>query len=426
MQKLKEKPHRNQTAYIWDAATEYFITLLITDVFLASLLTYMGVSNAMTGIIVQLSSFAFAAQLLSLFVKRTHRLKYIITGVTLINQLLFVFLYVIPLTPLSSAAKAAIFVVVYVSGHLLLNVAIPYRTYWMLHFVPNGTRGSFFAKKEIVSLLLGMCVTFGMGTVLDYFKAQGREETFFYIAIAFTFLLAVCHLFILLWAEDITEAPEEQRKESPWQTAKRTLTDTTVLKLSAVVCLWWFANGLSVSFLGTYKNEELGFSMQYSSLMFILYAIVRSVFARIFGRYADRKGWLRMTKICTAIVAISYAVNIFTVPANGKWMYALYYSIYAISMAGMNSALTNLLLDYIKEEDRAASGGLQTSLGGIAGLLGSLIGGPILSYVQKNGNTLFGIPMYGQQFLSLLSALVCVGLFFYLWCVIGKLRKREE
>ena len=71
MSLITEKQYsKNRFAYIIEAAVEYFISLLVTDAFVTNLFTQNGVSDAATGIIIQLASFAFVAQLFSLFYKR--------------------------------------------------------------------------------------------------------------------------------------------------------------------------------------------------------------------------------------------------------------------------------------------------------------------------------------------------------------------
>ena len=49
----------------------------------------------------------------------------------------------------------------------------------------------------------------------------------------------------------------------------------------------------------------------------------------------------------------------------------------------------------------------RSAISGIVGFVGALVGAKILDFVQSNGNMLFGIPVYGQQVMALIS-FVCV------------------
>ena len=50
---------RSRKAYIIQCTSEYSITLLVADAFLANLLSNMGISDVLTGIISSFISFAF-------------------------------------------------------------------------------------------------------------------------------------------------------------------------------------------------------------------------------------------------------------------------------------------------------------------------------------------------------------------------------
>ena len=53
----------------------------------------------------------------------------------------------------------------------------------------------------------------------------------------------------------------------------------------------------------------------------------------------------------------------------------------------------------------------------------TLIGSAILSKIQENGNVVFGMTVYAQQFLCLISAIITVALVLYLALVIRKLKR---
>ena len=59
---------RSRRAYTLECAFEYFVALMVADAFLATLLTEMGIGDAMIGVISSLISLAFLFQLFSIFV----------------------------------------------------------------------------------------------------------------------------------------------------------------------------------------------------------------------------------------------------------------------------------------------------------------------------------------------------------------------
>ena len=62
---------RSRTAYIAQCAFEYLVTLLVADAFLAKLLSNLGMSDTMVGIISSFASLAFVIQLFSIFLVNT-------------------------------------------------------------------------------------------------------------------------------------------------------------------------------------------------------------------------------------------------------------------------------------------------------------------------------------------------------------------
>lgn len=133
-----------------------------------------------------------------------------------------------------------------------------------------------------------------------------------------------------------------------------------------------------------------------------------------------------MLVTCLAIAATGYALNVFTVPENGKILYPVYYSLYCIAMAGINSSMINLVYDYVAPEDRAGALAINQSVSGIAGFLITLLLSPVMSAVKKNGNTVFGIPVYSQQLFSLVSLLIVCASIVYLLLVVRKLPHVKE
>ena len=133
-----------------------------------------------------------------------------------------------------------------------------------------------------------------------------------------------------------------------------------------------------------------------------------------------------MLVTCFAIAATGYALNIFTVPKNGKILYPVYYSLYCIAMAGINSAMINLVYDYVAPEDRAGALAINQSVSGIAGFLITLLLSPVMSAVKKNGNAVLGISVYSQQLFSLISLLIAGACIVYLLLIVRKLPHVKE
>lgn len=422
---------KNRTAYIIEAAVEYFISLLITDAFITNLLTQSGVSDAATGIIIQLASFAFVAQLFSLFYKRKSKLKIWVTGLHVFNQLVFAILYMLPGLGIPSKVKVVLIVVMFLGGHIVSNIVSPYKMAWLMSFVDDKSRGVFTANKEIVSLFGGMAFTLIMGNRVDHYMEIGKFNIAFSLCGITIFVLAVLHFISLAVITDHDSSSNVEKEENSIHfidTVKSFAGNKGYLKVILAVILWHVVTGFSASFYGSYKLNTLGFSLTQSALLSSVAAFTRILFSRFMGKYADKKSWSSLLYLCFVIVSVAYASNMFVIQGHAKVMFIAYSLIHGIAMAGINGGLTNIVFDFVPHEQRSAALGFSNSIGGLVSFVISLFGGLILSSVQNSSEDKMlvikvlgsSVKLYGQQLLSVISFGFCIILIIYMRKVIMK------
>ncbi|MBQ9121072.1 MAG: MFS transporter [Clostridia bacterium] len=393
---------RSRLMYIFEAALEYFVSILVSGVYLAKLTSAIGLSDSLTGILSSIISLGCVFQLIAIFLRR-NRVKRMVIGFSILNQLLFTSLYLVPCTSLGTESKAAIFTVAIVLAYLIYNIAHPVKINWLMSLVDNEKRGIFTAKKEVVSLISGMVFSFLMGTVIDHYEAAGDMKTAFILGAAVLVILTALHTATMLLTgerEDIA-APRPDRRE-----IFSVLKSKGILKVALIFSVWYVAMYSTTPFYGTYQDKELGFSMKFVALLSIIYAIARSIFSGILGKYADRHSFAKMVRLCLTVAATAFLINTFCVPENGKIVFTLYYILYAIAMAGINSALINLCYDYAPVEKRTSALAITQAISGCVGFFTTLLMSTVVKQIQENGNQLFGIPLYAQQFTSFFAMLV--------------------
>ena len=77
------------------------------------------------------------------------------------------FLYIIPQFNLSANAKRTIFIAGILLAYLLYYIAHPQKINWFMSLIEDKKRGKFTAKKEIISLIMGIVFSFVMGAIID-------------------------------------------------------------------------------------------------------------------------------------------------------------------------------------------------------------------------------------------------------------------
>ena len=133
-----------------------------------------------------------------------------------------------------------------------------------------------------------------------------------------------------------------------------------------------------------------------------------------------------MLYICFGIEALAFLTAVFITPSNGSVVYIVYYVLYSVGCAGINSSIINLIYDYVDKDKRISALALVNTASGFAGFLATLAVSPLVSYIQENGNRVFGMNLYAQQFLSVFSLLGVGCVLIYLFFVVSKIKRKVE
>jgi MFS family permease len=395
---------RGRLMYIIEAGVEYLISILVADMYLARLTKALGIGDNITGILSSIISLGCLFQLVATLLRKG-RSKPLVIGLSILNQLLFMFLYIIPLTDWDRGVRQGIFIATIVLAYFFYNVAHPKKINWFMSLVDDGKRGRFTAKKEVISLILGVAFNFAMGTLIEKFEANGNLRGVFIVCGVAIFGFMILHTLTMLLTVEKEQPKKEETLEVPQKSGMfESLKDKNVLRVTLVFCLWQISNACASPFYGAYKENDLGFDAVFGvAILGAIYAVARSVFSFVWGKYADKYSFASMLQICFTIAGIAFLVNSFCRPENGRVVYPIYYTLNAIAMGGINSALINLCYDYVTPEKRTDALAVSLAISGVCGFLTTLAVSPIVSAVQANSNIVFGMNIYAQQLLSVLA-----------------------
>lgn len=397
--------------HVLDAAFEYFQAILLAGTYLAKLTSSLGISDSLTGILSSIIALGGTFRIASVYLFPTQPVKGRVMIFEVLNQLLTIALYLIPLFDFPKSVGVVLFAVVLISHHMMLNVSFPAKVSWTTGLVDDRKRGRFTAVKEMISLISGVIFTYSMGAVIDKYDALGRPAEAFPVC---AWVLAGLFVIRVLLLALIREKPAPKKAASSSGGMRAILSQPVMRRLVGLNVLIYVAQYVSTPFLGTYQVNELGFSMTFVATLSLVYSAVRIVASFFLGAYADKKGFAAMMQICFALMALAFGVNMFTAPSNGRVMFTLYYSLYAMAMGGVNSGATNLVFDYAKREQRSQALAVYSSVGGLAGFLTTLLVSPLVAHIQAAGNMLFGMPVYAQQVMSGVSLVMMGVLMLYM------------
>lgn len=411
---------RSRKAYTAQCAIEYFVELLVADAFLAKVLTFIGISDALVGIISSFITFAFFFQLLSIYLVRTRiSTKKLVITIDTASIFFFMLLYLVPFLPLGHTAKTILAVLsvflAYAAKYTVLSIYYK----WGNSFVVPQKRASFSATKEVISLILGMGVTAAAGRIIDKYESIGKlSGGLLFIAVSI-FLLNVLNFICLAMIKK--EDKEERAKERvPKGTVfKNTLGNRNFRNVVVLTAIWEAGRYFSIGFMGVFKTKDLLMSVFLIQIINIIAAFLRAAVSRAFGKYSDRTSYAKGMKIGLIIAAAAFFVNIFTNPSH--WYIIIAHTIlYNCALAATNQNSFNITYSYVKTEYVTSAMAIKNSIGGICGFLASLVAGKIVALIQASNNQMFGVTVYAQQILSAVSFVFVAVAIVYITKIIEK------
>ena len=417
---------RTRGLYIIEAALEYFFSLMLTGAYIAKVASAIGMSDALVGILSTASTLGCTFQLFALFLANKRPVKHWVFISHTINQLFFTAVWFIPLLDMNAGAKIIVFMVALIGGWIINHVINSPKISWYMSMVDNRKRGSFTAKKEMFSLVSGMVFTLTMSSIIDNLEASGNMRTAFFMGGLTMLGLTVAHSLTLIFSYERPPKKNEITVSSA-DAIKKLLKNKKLRYVIVFATLVGISGGIAIPFYGTYLINELGFSLTFISVLGIVHVGVRCLASVFMGKYADKASFVNMLNVASVFRLLGLAVMIFCVPKNGVIAYTLYYVILeAVFQSGYGNGIMNLVYDTVDKNERTGAFALYNAFAGLAGFLTTLLCSTVVSAIQAGGNTVFGMSMYAQQFLSAVSSAVVVLSIVYMNTVLKKKFKKEK
>lgn len=417
---------RSRTAYMAQCTFEYFVSLLVADAFLAKVLTEIGMSDFLVGIISSFISLSFVFQLLSIFVVRAKiSTKKLVIIADTVSQFFFMLIYIIPFLPAAANAKKVFvmlaILIAYACKYLILSLCFK----WANSYVAPNHRAVYSANKEILSLVTGIIFTSVMGAVIDKFEGIGNlRGGFLFIAVSML-ILNICN-FISLMMIKKEDKREHSADSVPLRVVmKHTLYNKDFRNVIIMTCMWEFAKYFSIGFMGVYKTKDLMMSVFVVQIINMIANGCRVLVSRGFGRFSDKYSYAKGMELALCIAALGFFFNMFAAPLH--WYFIVIYTVlYNCATAGLNQNSFNIAYSYVPLEYVPQAMAFKNSIGGICGFGAALLAGKLLDFIQTSGNTFLGINLYGQQLLSGVSFLLTAVTILFIHFVIAKQKVKVQ
>ena len=423
----KEYKH-SRLAYIGHCTFEYFVALLVTDAYLANLLSNMGISDGLIGIISSLVAFAFLLKLGSLYVmQKISNVKKTCVIFHISHQVIFMLMYLIPFLNVSTQVKSFLVTVAIISAYCCNYVVMSVIFKWGNSYVNPECRAEFSAIKEMVSLITGMIFTLIIGQIIDRYAAIGNiMGGFLFISVAI-FVLGLCNLICLLKIKNgMGDGEVIKPNETPIKDViKHIFKNKSYRSICSFTIMWDVAKYMLIGYIGIYKTKNLLLTVGTVQIINIFSNICRFLLSKPIGKFSDKHSYAKGIELGAYIMIASFFLLIFCTEKTW-WLIIIHSVLYNVSYAGTNQNFYNIMYDYVESKYFVQATAIRSAIGGLCGFLTSIIASKILSDVQANGNTFLGIPMYGQQLLAVIATVLGIISILYLHFKVANQKKISQ
>lgn len=411
---------RSRMAYRFECSFESFTMLFMTDAFLVTLLQYMGLKDSVIGVVVSFTSLAYFSQILAAIVaQRITNTKKVAILFHTSAQLIQTCLFLLPFLPILKQIKGTLSVIAVLVLYCFNYFATPIIYNWGNYYVDPHKRADFSAVKEIMMMGGGMVLTLVFGYVLDAFKKDDNVEGGFIFCAIGIFAFCIADLICLLLIKNLKISKEEQDKVSLGEVFKSIFSSRGYVSIIIVTVLWNTAMYMTVGFLGTYMLGELEYSVFAVQVINIVGNFARLLASKPFGRFSDKHSFARGVELGLIFAAAAFLMLAFTTPQS-KLLIIGYVVLYGVCNAGIGGNLLNISYNYVDSRYFLQASAIRSSIGGACGICITLIGSRLMEMISANGNNVFGIPLYTQQLMGIISFTTVIIAIIYTHFVLAK------
>lgn len=255
--------------------------------------------------------------------------------------------------------------------------------------VPESRMGTFFAKRQRLSLLLGVPLSLAAALFLERWVQwyPDRELDAYSLLFLVGLVSGLCGLYFLWRTPEPEMLPPEEGVQFV-ELLQRPFRDENFRRLIQFLGAWNLAIALSAPFFTVYLLQRLGYGMSFVIVLAVLSQLTNAAFAPIWGRLSDSFSNKAVLGVSGPLVLVATTLWLFTaMPEKHALTLPLVVVIHVLlgmSMSGVSLATGNIGMK-LAPRGRATSYLAATSLvGSIAAGLAPIFGGLIANWFADN------------------------------------------
>lgn len=334
------------------------------------------------------------AALLAEFVGRRRLLTATMAAIGRATWILAAFL---PQLPIPDAARPGVLVLLVFVASVFQSATGTLWTAWMGDVVPEDRRGRYFGMRTGVLGVIGMVANLAAGAFLDRVAAPLN----FQLVLGVSVVLGGVGVALYFAHHD---PPSERRAPSIREVFRGPLADRNFRRFLAFAVYWQFVVMLGAPFVIPYFLQELAMSFTQVAVWSAIAASTALATTILWGRAADRVGNKGVLAIGTFVAGAGLPSCWIAAGLTGDlgfiWASAVFD---AIAWGAIGPAMFNLALVSAPRSGRVAFVAMYALVAGVAGFLGGVASGGLLTFLQANRPTAWSTTWTGFHSLFVIT-----------------------
>jgi MFS family permease len=297
---------------IYDGAAATVMSSLAGGIFVVGFaLNVLGASSVQTGILSAMPVSANIAQLLgAIWIETFGRRRVFCISTTTVGRLMWVGVIVLALPWFDSASNARVWwLMVFVGlASFFGSIAGVAWLEWISDVIPEKIRGTYLARRNIVSAAAGMVATLAAGVFMDAWNAQHSKTN----SIGYALLFAVAIVFGLVSSWFLVRTPDPKTADAASSPASRfslpamarPFLDGNFRRLVVYAGAFTFATQLAGPFYNVFMIDNLGVPLGRITWFLTAATLASLVMWKIWGAISDTMG----NKPVLTVAGIAYAL----------------------------------------------------------------------------------------------------------------------
>lgn len=320
-----------------------------------------------------------------------------------LQKIWFGILFFIPTMNWKVQTKCILVILIYFHGQITSQLANPARINLIADLVPENIRGTYFGKKDSISVFVTYVTVFFAGILFDHTNKNNINagfQIFGSILILLAIIDAVAIAFIKE-PENLTVAQKE--RVYLWKEIIDAFKHKGFQEALILNGIWTAAVYFTVPFNASYQIKELGLSYTYITAIGLATMLLRAYLMPRLGKVVDKIGNETMLIHLFSIMGFHYVVMMFTVPENGKVFFVIASLLSAIAHGFISQGLLGIQLKVLDERKRTIQYSILSAASGTIGFAVSVVAARLLEMLQSMELAVGTRKLYAQQFMNLLG-----------------------